>query len=69
VQDSVVEACRHWLDTAAGRAQLETSVQDNLNTLAAVEACYLSAARNGEFVTVGEVFSLAQSRMSVSGSA
>ena len=56
VQDSVVEACRHWLEAAAGRTQLQTSVQDNINTLAAVEACYLSAARNGAFVTMSEAF-------------
>jgi Predicted dehydrogenases and related proteins len=56
VQDSVVEACRHWLDVAAGRAELQTSVQDNINTLAAVEACYISAAQNGAFVALSEPF-------------
>jgi len=59
VQDSVVAACRHWLDAAAGNVQLETSALDNVNTLAAVEACYLSAARNGAAVSIDEVFAVA----------
>lgn len=59
VQDSVVETCRHWLDAAAGRAPMETSVQDNVKTLAAVEACYVSASRNGAVVPLIEVFDAA----------
>lgn len=47
VQDSVVRTCRHYLDVAAGRAPLQTSVQDNIKTLAVLEACYRSASRNG----------------------
>lgn len=57
VQDSVVETCRHWLEAAAGRTALQTSVKDNVQTLAAVEAGYLSAARGGAFVKLSEIFS------------
>ena len=55
VQDSVVNTCRHWLDAAAGRVALETSVADNLRTLAAVEAAYASAAAGGASVRPSEV--------------
>lgn len=47
VQDSVVETCRHWLRAAAGETAMETSVADNLRTMAAVEACYRSALSGG----------------------
>ena len=47
VQDSVVETCRHWLEAVNGRVAFEVSLEQNLNTLAAVEACYVSAAADG----------------------
>lgn len=47
VQDSVIATCRSWLDAERGRAPLETPLADNLKTLAAVEACYRSAAQGG----------------------
>jgi predicted dehydrogenase len=62
VQDSVIETCRHWLEAAAGRSILQTSVQDNIKTLTAVEACYLSAARQGAFVTMREALETAGAR-------
>lgn len=54
VQDSVVNTCRHWVDAARGK-RLETSVTDNVKTLAAVEACYRSAARGGALVRPSDV--------------
>jgi D-apiose dehydrogenase len=54
-QDSVVETCRHWLDVVQGRAVLETSVADNLKTLALIEASYLSAANRGEVTRVHNI--------------
>jgi len=62
VQDSVIQTCRHWVDAANGKVALELSVEDNLNTLAAVEACYLSAANGGCLVAPGEVLSDARQR-------
>lgn len=47
VQDSALETCRNWLDAERGRAPLETGIEDNLKVLAAVEACYRSAAAGG----------------------
>lgn len=55
VQDSVVNTCRHWLEAKAAGIAPETSLADNLMTLAAVEAAYLSAERKGARVAVGEV--------------
>ena len=55
VQDSVTATCRHWLETGAIGAEPETSVSDNLRTLAAVEAAYRSAAADGAMVSVTDV--------------
>jgi predicted dehydrogenase len=52
VQDSVIETCRHWLETVPLGLSPATSVVDNVRTLAAVEACYASAAANGVIVNV-----------------
>lgn len=55
VQDSVIEVCRHWLATVPEGHLPETSVADNLKTLAAVEACYASAAALGAVTNVATV--------------
>jgi predicted dehydrogenase len=52
VQDSVIETCRHWLETVPHGISPATSVADNVRTLATVEACYASAAANGTVVSV-----------------
>jgi D-apiose dehydrogenase len=57
MQDSVVETCRHWIEAANGVVPLELSVDDNLNTLAAVEACYISAASGGTLVKLDQILS------------
>lgn len=44
VQDSVVALQRHWLERRAAGAVAETAAEDNLRTLALVEAAYAAAA-------------------------
>ena len=60
VQDSVIETCRHWLETTRKGIQPETSVADNVNTLAAVEACYASIASGGGAVRLVDVLAAAR---------
>jgi predicted dehydrogenase len=62
VQHSVIGTCRHWLDAMAGRVPMEVSVQDNLKTLAVVEACYRSAAQAGTSVTPADVLAGARAQ-------
>lgn len=45
IQGSVVAIQQHWIDCLRQRRPPETSADDNLKTLAAVEAAYLSAER------------------------
>jgi predicted dehydrogenase len=52
VQDSVIETCRHWLETVPQGSPPATSVADNVRTLAAVEACYTSAAAHGDRIKI-----------------
>lgn len=61
VQDSVIAVCRHWLDARAGYVQLETSLEDNLRTVAAVESCYISA-RSGASLAPSDVLERARAR-------
>jgi predicted dehydrogenase len=62
VQDSVVETCRHWLDASNQGVSPETSVADNVKTLALVEACYASAAAGGTVIRAAEVLARAARR-------
>jgi predicted dehydrogenase len=62
VQDSVVETCRHWLETRKTGSSPETTVDDNVKTLAAVEACYLSAAAGGTVIRIDEVMANSSGR-------
>jgi predicted dehydrogenase len=55
VQNSVIATCRHWLDAMAGKIEMAVSVQDNLKTLAVVEACYRSAAAQGAVMRPAEI--------------
>jgi D-apiose dehydrogenase len=64
VQDSVVETCRHWIDAANGVVKLEISVDDNLKTLAAVEACYVSAEERGAVVAPDAILTELRARLS-----
>jgi predicted dehydrogenase len=60
VQDSVIETCRHWLQTVPHGSPPATSVSDNVKTLAAVEACYASASARGAAISVDMVLSKAK---------
>lgn len=60
VQDSVVAVCRHWLDRWTTAVEPETSVADNLKTLAAVEASYRSAATYGALMSPAAVLDSAR---------
>jgi D-apiose dehydrogenase len=59
VQDSVIETCRHWLEAADNGVQPQTSVADNVKTLAAVEACYASVT-NRAVVRLDDVLAAAE---------
>ncbi|MDB5660175.1 MAG: putative dehydrogenase [Cypionkella sp.] len=54
IQESVLHIQRHFLDCIAAGVQPETSGADNLQTLALVEAAYLSAAE-GRSVALAEL--------------
>jgi len=60
VQNSVIETCRHWLDAINGKVEMEVSIEDNLKTLAVVEACYRSAAARGATIAPAEVLAKAR---------
>lgn len=49
-QDSVIQTCRHWIETVPHNKKPETSVDDNLKTLKLVEAAYQSAAKDGSLI-------------------
>lgn len=52
IQESVVAIQQHWVDCLRGGSEPETSGEDNLRTLALVEAAYESAAA-GRAVALG----------------
>jgi predicted dehydrogenase len=59
VQDSVVATCRHWLDAVRQGIPPETTVADNVKTLAAVEAAYASSAAGGALIRVDDMLAAA----------